>query len=1668
MHFQIIYYNQNTAHPKWGYCKINPIFMKRILFLLLALVGLIFTAQAYDFSATAPSGQTLYYMFIGSNKVSVIHQNERYPYYSTYPTGDLIIPSSVQYDGTTYSVTHVGASAFHNCTELTSVTIPNTVTIIGVGAFLGCTSLTSVTIPNTVTSISTRVFYGCTSLTSVTIPNTVTQIYENAFYDCTGITSLTIPNSVTTINNNAFAHVNNIVYSGTATGSPWGAKTINGYFEGDFIYTDNTKTTLTGYVGTASAIVIPSTVTTIGSYAFYNCTGLTSIGCTTTNPPAVGDNAFDGVPTDIPVYVPCGRVATYQPANGWNQFTNIQENLSCSHTITATTNNDAWGTINGGGSYTIGTTVTLTATPNCGYRFVQWDDGIIDNPRTVTVTGDATYTAEFEVMSTTGIEQTCSSGQTLVYSIDCATNTATVTGYSGTCPGDLVIPASITVGGYTFDVKTIESFAFSDCSNLTSVSIPNSVSSIGFNVFNNCCRLSSIIVEDGNNVYDSREGCNAIIRTSSNVLIAGCKNTVVPNTISAIEDYAFNNCQNDIYCMVQVPPSINSYFFDEFNPRMIYIPCGAKGAYQAADGWSNYQNYQEIAGRHVQNCSSGQSLVYILNCDNTVSVVGYEGECSGTLHIPSSIMVNGVSYTVTRISDNAFGGNTDITNLTLPPTITYIGSGAFAGCTSLASVNFTNYYNNALDTIGETAFLWCGALTSFDFSKCDHLRYIGHQAFFYCNLTSIYLPESLQNIDEDYPDTYERMNPFCCQSLTNINGVENEYYRYVNNTIINKARNEVVAAGITATVPTGVTAIRAVAYAYSTIRKIIIPEGVTTLGRYLFAFSTVDSVIVPSTIRTTDCSFDYTSTIKYIEYVEGILNIPVLSLGNARSVGYYVNIEKIVIPSTVTSIGHIVVIDDSNLDSIVCKALTPPIFTDQIGLSPSFIISVPCRSVETYRAADQWRDNNIIGYDCETIKTISLVANDDAMGTLTGAGSYANGETATLTASPNCGYRFVQWSDGNTDNPRIVTVTSDTTFTAEFSDQIQVATTSGQTLVYSLNCSNNTATITGYIGTCSGDLVIPASITVGGYTFDVTSIGNQVFWRCTGLTSVSFGSTLTSIGNGAFWGCNMTAVYYTGTLAQWCGIDFYDINTGANSNPLRSAHNLYIGGTLLTDLVIPSEVTEIKSHTFIECTSITTLTIPNTVTSIGYGAFELCTGLTYIKSQSTTPPATVRGAFNDIPTDVPIIVPCGSVAAYQGYECLPGGLASYQGSQCWNHFTNYQEEANCTHTIATTSNNDNWGTVSGGGNNIEFGSSITLTAIPNCGYRFVQWNDGNTDNLRTVTVTEDVSYIAEFSNQIQVATTSGQTLVYSVNCSNNTATVTGYIGTCSGDLVIPASITVDGYTFDVTAIGSNAFQNCSGITSVTIPTSITNVGINAFVRCYNIVVNYQGDIAQWCTLIDYDVWANPTYYASSLIINGTPVTNLTIPEGVTEIKPMAFDAYNGLLSVVIPNTVTTIGSNAFYRCHYLTNVTIGSSVNFIDSYAFYECERLTSITILAHDPPELGTTVFVEALRNATLYVPCGRVEAYRAADGWGQFANIQENPGCSVLGSGISINIDGNAIVVSGAAGNTVTLFDNTYSVIATSTAPAETPLRFENLASGAYFVKVGTLPIRLMVEIM
>ena len=293
----------------------------------------------------------------------------------------------------------------------------------------------------------------------------------------------------------------------------------------------------------------------------------------------------------------------------------------------------------------------------------------------------------------------------IYYNLNKTDKTASVvSNYYGVYSGNIIIPETITYNNTTYSVTSIGDRAFDQCSGLTSVTIPNSVTTIGEEVFGNCSRLNSVIVDKNNGTYDSRDNCNAIIKTSTNKLIVGCKNTTIPNSVTSIGDRAFYGCSE--LTSVTIPNSVTSIGESAFY--------GCSGLTSAIIG-----NSVKSIGESAFDSCSGLTSVTI---GNSVKSIG-EGAfryCSGltSVTIPNSVTFIGedacsgltsvtIGNSVTSIGQEAFCGCSGLTSVTIPNAVISIGYGAFSDCSGLTSVTI----GNSVTSIGEIAFYGCSGLT---------------------------------------------------------------------------------------------------------------------------------------------------------------------------------------------------------------------------------------------------------------------------------------------------------------------------------------------------------------------------------------------------------------------------------------------------------------------------------------------------------------------------------------------------------------------------------------------------------------------------------------------------------------------------------------------------------------------------------------------------------------------------------------------------------------------------------------------------------------------------------------------------------------------------------------------------------------------------------------------
>lgn len=354
--------------------------MKKIL-VIFAVVFIAATAKAYDFSAVAPSGQTLYYKIVNGNAAQVTHpgpvtrsSNMQHTITGSWgafstPAGDLIIPDTVENNGNRYPVTAIDKYAFCCCNDILSVRIPNTCRSLGDCCFLLCKGIRYFTIGNMVNSIGDSVFFHCQQLQNINIPNSVYYIGKYAFSCCyemdsihlpntiniinpacflfcyhlksidipgsvgiigslafasSGMASVNIPSTVTNIASDAFGDIPNINYNGSASGAPWGALCLGAYYEDSVWYYNSSKKEVVAVERLAVNVNLPSSVEKIRKMAFYNCEQINALTLNSTVPPVVVDSVvFRYVSRDINIVVPCESIGDYINADVWNLFTNI-------------------------------------------------------------------------------------------------------------------------------------------------------------------------------------------------------------------------------------------------------------------------------------------------------------------------------------------------------------------------------------------------------------------------------------------------------------------------------------------------------------------------------------------------------------------------------------------------------------------------------------------------------------------------------------------------------------------------------------------------------------------------------------------------------------------------------------------------------------------------------------------------------------------------------------------------------------------------------------------------------------------------------------------------------------------------------------------------------------------------------------------------------------------------------------------------------------------------------------------------------------------------------------------------------------------------------------------------------------------------------------------------
>lgn len=494
---------------------------------------------------------------------------------------------------------------------------------------------------------------------------------------------------------------------------------------------------------------------------------------------------------------------------------------------------------------------------------------------------------------------------------------------------------------------------------------------------------------------------------------------------------------------------------------------------------------------------------------------------------------------------------------------------------------------------------------------------------------------------------------------------------------------------------------------------------------------------------------------------------------------------------------------------------------------------------------------------------------------------------------------------------------------------------------------------------------IPSIIEYEGEAYSVIGIGEHAFENCDSLRSITIPSSITTIKYYAFHNCNNLSAIHIPDIAAWCTNNFKD------SNPLALAHNLYLNDELITDLVIPEGVTSISEKAFYDCDNITSVIIPGSVTCIGKDAFRYCNKLKSAvigycgntNVETTNNFMSIENYAFDSRLDTVIIGK--NVANIEKYA-FSDGIHSYVKS-----VTLYSD----TLVGRTYSRNNDIGNLFGDSvQNYVIGegiknigkyafynrcSNVTSITFPKSLTNVAAYAFSGCYNLEAVHISDLASWcLVNFTSEGSWTTYRiYNPLISAHNLYLNDELIT--------DLVIPKGVTsiregvFCGGNFNsifipsnVTNIGQYAFYSCDSLTSVTFATPHLSIGKNAFYKCANLNAMYTTDIALWCN-IDFDnLYSNPLSIAHNFYLNRALVTDLVIPENVTNIRNYVFCGFSNLSSVSIPSSVKNIGNGAFYECTSLSSIKIPNSVTYIGDEAFAWCTSMISIEL-----PDSLTTI---------------------------------------------------------------------------------------------------------------
>jgi len=1446
-------------------------------------------------------------------------------------TGEIVIPDTIE----DYPVTSVDYRAFCNCTQITGITVPQSVVTVGNYAFQNCTSLESVHwnanlndlysysaifynagnvekgmtvyFGDSVTSIPSYLFSGeandmgtiyqnCPKIKSVEFGNSVERIGSYAFKNCKYLESVHIPKNITTISSDAFFGCSGLK---GITVDKENAK----YLSDDCGVLYDKKQELLYLYPSASEVAsytIPETVYEICDRAFYNADKLCELKIYA-NLVTVGDEAFYGCGSggsDFSLFI--GKNVTTIPYSLHYDLKNLSS-------ITVEEGNTSF-IVESDVLYDIDKTKLLRYAPkkaDTGFEIPDTVQSVenyalayCNNLTELVISKKVSNVGTYAFAGCTNVNRIVWESPKLsmspVYGDMGSYWYTSFSGIGSSSDGLTVI--------FTDTVLSIPAGAFKNNSKLNSVSIGKNVRTIAEDAF-----YGTGIYNDKSNWHDGflyYDGClldsnlessiynyevlpgTRIIANSVFYQNSTIQQVVLPEGLTSIGRETFWRCPRLKY--INIPSSVVSVGFYAFESvSLTELNIHNTESYFNIDFEGNYSDPAEYATTILENGNPVTRLVFrekiskipsYIKKLSTVEELVLEGSIaeieSNAFQNFSALKKVTVGGDIRAIGDYAFYGCTGITELTLGENITTIGDYAFQGCTGITELTL----GENITTIGSWAFQGCAGIT--ELTLGENITTIGDYAFYGCHS----IKKITCNSDE--------INDYGVFRDSRIDGVD-----------------------------------------------IILGNNVETYPKSLLnSFTNINSLTFGTGIKLIQSGAFYNQNINavYVPDIKTWLNI---EFENANSNPFFITQNVYIGNELITN----------------------------------FIVPEDVTEVKPWAF-----------YNCDSLESVVI---PDSV-TSVGAGSFSGCNSITeLALGEN------------------ITTIDDAAF-------------NGCTALTDIHWNIKTLDSIGYnvFSNCGSD-GDGINLTFGD---SVERISREMINLWNTLNSVTFETGEISVESYAFQYTNVTAVYVP-DLKTWLSINFED----EYANPVYYTHTLYVDDEPLTNLVIPEDVTEVKPYAFINCKTLESIVIHDNFESVGRRAFDGCT---FVESLEWN--ATCVGDFSEE----------DNVFGGIGSECGGAKLIFGESTEKIPAYFMYSE--------------DYWDSPGSVINNITFGQNITeigdhafyyrgntLTSIelPESlckigdyalyGFRSIESIElpemlceigegafGEWENLESVIINSvdnwckidyhdsnrnlyeakktfmkngekiDRIFISDDVQRVPDYAFYNCTDILTVSLGNRISSIGSYaFSGCSSLLRVKLSE-------NLKTIGNEAFTGCVSINSVTIPSTVTYIGRYAFEDCERITSVYISDLASWCNISFGGYEANPIGYNTKLFCDGELVTDLTIPNGITAVKPYAFHRYKYLESLTLADSVKSVGAFAFAECTNLKTVHISDLENWCgydfpnvyDNPLYYASElyldgKLLEELVIPETVTSIKNAQFcgLDCLKSVTLHDGVKTVENY-------------------------------------------------------------------------------------------